>query len=116
MENINININESKVRHTEPFEQAESNMPNRAFDLGVTANSEDLQKEINEICLGTKSRLKEYMSYYDDNFQSLAEFMGISYQSLSKKLNNHVDFKRTEILMIKRRYNLTPEQVDYIFF
>lgn len=116
MENINININESKVRHTEPFEQVESNMTNRAFDLGATANSEDLQKEINEICSGTKSRLKEYMSYYDDNFQSLAEFMGISYQSLSKKLNNHVDFKRTEILMIKRRYNLTPEQVDYIFF
>ena len=110
------NINESKVRHTETFEQAEINMPNRAFDLGVTANSEDLQKEINEICLDTKSRLKEYMSYYDDNFQSLAEFMGISYQSLSKKLNNHVDFKRTEILMIKRRYNLTPEQIDYIFF
>ena len=116
MENININVNESKVRHTEPFEQVENNKPNGAFDLGVTANSEDLQKEINEICLGTKSRLKEYMSYYDDNFQSLAEFMGISYQSLSKKLNNHVDFKRTEILMIKRRYNLTPEQVDYIFF
>lgn len=64
----------------------------------------------------TKERLKEVMGLFDDNFGELAKYLDLSYQSLNKKLNMHVDFKRTEIKKIKDRYNLDAEQVDYIFF
>lgn len=64
----------------------------------------------------TKNRLKEVMSLYDDNFTELAKFLDLSYQSLNKKLNGHVDFKRGEIKQIKERYSLDAEQTDYIFF
>ena len=65
---------------------------------------------------GTKERLRQVMDLFGDNFTDLAKYIGISYQALSKKLNGHVDFKRVEIALIKNRYNLTPEEVDFIFF
>lgn len=64
----------------------------------------------------TKERLKEFVDLFDDNFGELAKYLDLSYQSLNKKLNNHVDFKRTEIKKIKDRYSLSPDQVCYIFF
>lgn len=64
----------------------------------------------------TKSRLKEVMLIFDDSFGELAKYLDLSYQSLNKKLNNHVDFKRGEIRKIKERYKLDAEQIDYIFF
>lgn len=64
----------------------------------------------------TKERLKEYMNLFDDGFGELAKYLEITYQSLNKKLNNHVDFKRSEIKKIKERYSLDAAQVDYIFF
>ena len=66
--------------------------------------------------IGTKEKLKEFMDIFGDNLTKLADYLGISYQSISKKLNGHTDFKLTEIRMIKERYNLTAEEVDYIFF
>lgn len=56
------------------------------------------------------------MDIYGDTLESLANYLNITYQTLSKKMNGHVDFKRTEILKIKQRYNLSAEQVDNIFF
>ena len=64
----------------------------------------------------TKDRLKEIIKTYNDSFAELADALGISYQSLNKKLNGHVDFKRIEIKIIKERYMLSAEDVDYIFF
>lgn len=72
--------------------------------------------QVAEVCSHTKERLSEILKYFDDNFFKLAEIIGISYQSLSKKLNNHVDFKRSEILRIKQYYKLDAEQIEYIFF
>lgn len=82
------------------------------FDEG----NQEVDERITRICETTKDRLKEIMRYFDDSYFKLADAIGISYQSLSKKLNNHVDFKRSEILKIKYRYNLDAEQIDYIFF
>lgn len=56
------------------------------------------------------------MDIYGDTLESLANYLNIAYQTLSKKMNGHVDFTRTEILKIKQRYNLSAEQVDNIFF
>jgi len=56
------------------------------------------------------------MDIYGDTLESLANYLNITYQTLSKKMNGHVDFTRTEILKIKQRYNLSAEQVDNIFF
>lgn len=66
--------------------------------------------------VNTKSRLRETRMMLGDNFKDLAEYMGISYQSLNKKLNGHVDFKRSEIKKIATRYSLDAEEIYYIFF
>lgn len=64
----------------------------------------------------TKDRLKEVVKSYNDSFAELANVLEISYQSLNKKLNGHVDFKRIEIKIIKERYMLSADDIDYIFF
>ena len=49
--------------------------------------------------------------------KDLADYLGISEQILSKKINeNGTEFKQGEIKQIKIRYNLTADQVDLIFF
>ena len=66
--------------------------------------------------MGTKERLKEIVDLYGDSMGELAKFLGITYQSLNKKLNSHVDFKRVEVKKIAERYSLDAEQIYYIFF
>ena len=66
--------------------------------------------------MGTKERLKEIVDLYGDSIGELAKFLGITYQSLNKKLNGHVDFKRVEVKKIAERYSLDAEQIYYIFF
>lgn len=63
-----------------------------------------------------KHRLKEQMDRYGDSQEELAEYLGVTYQTLSKKLNGHGDFSRTEIRKMKDRYSLTAQQIDHIFF
>lgn len=64
-----------------------------------------------------KGLLRSVMVLYGDTNKTLATYLGISEQSLSNKINeNGTEFKKGEILKIKRRYNLTRDQVDLIFF
>ena len=64
-----------------------------------------------------KKLLKSKMVLYGDTNRILAKALGISSVSLSAKLNeNGSQFNQGEILKIKERYNLTPEDVDAIFF
>lgn len=63
-----------------------------------------------------KWKLREQIDRHNDKLESLASYLNITYQTLSKKMNEHVDFTRSEIMKIKQRYNLTAEQVDQIFF
>lgn len=53
-----------------------------------------------------------------DNQGTLAEAMGMTRATLSAKMNekNKASFSQPEICFIKERYNLTPEEVDLIFF
>lgn len=60
--------------------------------------------------------LREYIEINDDSLEKLAKHLDITYQTLSKKMNGHVEFTRAEIKKIKDRYKLTPEQIVNIFF
>lgn len=52
-----------------------------------------------------------------DTNATLAEYLGITEQSVSNKINeNGTEFKQGEIARIKARYNLESEMVDKIFF
>lgn len=64
-----------------------------------------------------KALLRSIMALYGDTNKDLADYLCISEQSLSNKINeNDTEFKQGEIKRIKYRYNLTADQVDLIFF
>lgn len=64
-----------------------------------------------------KELLRSIMVLHGDTNKDLADYLGISEQSVSNKINeNGTEFKQGEISRIKSKYNLTSEQVDSIFF
>ena len=64
-----------------------------------------------------KELLRSIMVLHGDTNKDLADYLGISEQSVSYKINeNGTEFKQGEIRMIRSRYNLTADQVDRIFF
>lgn len=64
-----------------------------------------------------KELLRSIMVLHGDTNKDLAEALNISEQSLSGKINEKgTEFKQGEIAKIKDRYNLSPEQVESIFF
>ena len=64
-----------------------------------------------------KALLRSVMALHGDTNKDLANFLGISEQSVSNKINeNGTEFKQGEIACIKARYNLTSKMVDDIFF
>ena len=64
-----------------------------------------------------KELLRSIMVLHRDTNKDLAEFLEISEQSVSGKINEKgTEFKQGEIAKIRDRYNLSPEQVEAIFF
>lgn len=64
-----------------------------------------------------KALMRSMMVMYGDTNATLGEFLGITEQSVSNKINeNGTEFKQGEIARIKVRYNLDSEMVDRIFF
>lgn len=61
-------------------------------------------------------KLKSYMVLFDDTIRSLAEYLGISRQTLSARMNGHSSFKADEILLIADRYHLSSDEIVEIFF
>ena len=53
---------------------------------------------------------------HGDTQKQVADYIGITEQTLSAKVNGETDFKHSEIKLLIDRYRLTPEQVDQIFF
>ena len=52
-----------------------------------------------------------------DTNRDMAEVLNITEASFSAKINeNGTEFKQGEISKIKEKYDLTPDQVDSIFF
>lgn len=65
-----------------------------------------------------KRKLMGIMYENGDTQKILAKFIGISLQRFNAKINENggAEFTQGEIRKIKERYNLTPEDVDTIFF
>lgn len=65
-----------------------------------------------------KQIFESKMKLFGDTNFTLAKAIGISPQSLSSKKNgtNGKEFTQSEILEIKKRYFLTAEETDNIFF
>ena len=65
-----------------------------------------------------KPLLESFMKRHGDTGTSLAEYLGISRGTFSSKLNEYkgYDFTQEEIILIKERYKLTPEELDAVFF
>ena len=64
-----------------------------------------------------KTEMRIVMLRNGDTNKGLAEYLGITEQSVSAKINeNGTEFKQGEIAKIKERYNLTAEEIEAIFF
>ena len=63
-----------------------------------------------------KYKLKAVLEKFGQTQNDLAELLGITYQSVSIKLNGHKDFTQTEIFKIINFFDLTAEEVMDIFF
>ena len=60
--------------------------------------------------------LKAKMALHNDKGADLAKALGITETTLSTKINGKTDFTRNEIFKIKKRYNLSANEIDNIFF
>ena len=64
-----------------------------------------------------KAVLRAEMIKHGDTQETLATAMGISLSRLNAKINSeNAEFRQTEIIFIKDRYNLSAADVDSIFF
>lgn len=63
-----------------------------------------------------KNKLRGMILYKNDTLPELAKALKMSQATLSSKMNSKTEFSRQDIMRIKNRYNLTPEEVDNIFF
>ena len=63
-------------------------------------------------------KLTKVMKKNRDNQKELANAVGLSTQRLSEKIHNrrNASFTQPEIVAIKKRYNLSKEEVMAIFF
>lgn len=63
------------------------------------------------------TKLRSIMVLHGDTNKDLAEYLGITEQSVSNKINeNGTEFKQGEIAKIKEKYNLSAQEVATIFF
>lgn len=70
-----------------------------------------------------KALLKSIMALHGDTVIDIAQYLCLSPQSVYYKMNEtklasgkNAEFGQGEIRRIKERYNLSPEQVEAIFF
>lgn len=62
--------------------------------------------------------LREIMAFFGDTNESLANVLGISASTFSAKINEKrgAEFNQGEIIKIIKRYNLTTDEIEKIFF
>ena len=61
---------------------------------------------------------KSKMALFGDTNASIAEYLGITPQTNSAKVNgtNGAEYSQGEISALKSRWKLTPTEIDKIFF
>lgn len=63
-----------------------------------------------------KALFKYYVIRAGKTMESLASYLGINPSTLHRKLIGESDFYRSEIRLIANYLNLTPKEVNAIFF
>ena len=63
-----------------------------------------------------KNLLKFFMGKHGDTQTDLARAINMPQSALSLRMNGHVDFRKNEMEAIRKRYDLTAEQMQEIFF
>ena len=63
-----------------------------------------------------KNKLRGMILYKNDTIPELAKALKMSQATLSYKMNGKTEFSRQDIMRIKTRYGLTPDEVYNIFF
>lgn len=63
-----------------------------------------------------KKLLRAKMMEKGDTQKMLAEALGIDASTLNAKINGKGSFRQNEIAAIRKRYNLSAQEVDRIFF
>jgi transcriptional regulator with XRE-family HTH domain len=61
-------------------------------------------------------KLKYFMGKNGDTQSDLASVLGIAQSALSARMNGRTDFRKNEIDEIRKRYRLSAEDVQDIFF
>lgn len=60
--------------------------------------------------------LKAMIIKNGDTQEKLAEAMGLPTSALNMRINGKIEFRRNEIIFIKKRYSLSSDEVESIFF
>lgn len=63
-----------------------------------------------------KKEFKSAIARYGDRQEDLANALGTTSALLSQRINGKIEFRRNEIEMIIARYNLSPDDIQRIFF
>ena len=63
-----------------------------------------------------KNEFRSVMIRHGENQSDVAKWLGMSVANLSKKLNGNGDWTVAQIMCVKKRYDLSPEDIDRIFF
>ena len=64
-----------------------------------------------------KRKLESVMKLYGDTGNDLAAYLGIARSTFSLKINeNGAEFTQSEITKIKKRYDLSADDINHIFF
>ena len=62
------------------------------------------------------SEMKAVMAKHNDTQEKLAEFLGLQTSGISLRINGKIEFRRSEINAIRKRYDLTDQETISIFF
>ena len=60
--------------------------------------------------------LRYFMMNYGDKQADLARALNLPQSALSARMNGKTDFRKDEIDTIRRRYNLSAEDLQAVFF
>ena len=65
-----------------------------------------------------KNALRALLAQHGDTYESLGKVIGCTTATVSDKVNERTGngFTQPEMLAIKKHYNLTPDDIDKIFF
>lgn len=63
-----------------------------------------------------KKELLSKMAKHGDNQSELAKFLGLTQSALSARMNGHTDFRQKEMNAIRKRYDLSADDMEAIFF